>query len=143
TTSIGIAFASRSGEEPGTLIRNADAAMYSAKERGRARYELYDDAMRARAVARLHTERDLRLALERGELVLAYQPEIDLATGRITGVEALLRWDHRERGRLLPSAFLALAEETGLIVPIGAWVLEEACGQTGRWWRRLGLDAAD
>jgi diguanylate cyclase (GGDEF)-like protein len=140
TTSVGIALGADRYEAPDALIRKADAAMYGAKERGRARHELYDDAMRARAAERLHVERDLRLAVDRHELALLYQPHIDLNTGRITGVEALLRWDHEDRGRLAPAEFLALAEETGLIVPIGAWVLEEACRQAGRWWRRFDFD---
>ena len=134
STSVGIAMASGPDNQPEALLRDADAAMYRAKERGKARYELFDDDMRRRAVERLDTENALRRALERDELQLAYQPDIDLRTGRITGVEALLRWHHPDRGIVLPTAFIGLAEETGLIVPIGAWVLEEACRKAAAWW---------
>jgi diguanylate cyclase (GGDEF)-like protein/PAS domain S-box-containing protein len=132
-TSLGIAIARGTDDRAEDLIRDADAAMYRAKERGKGRYELFDEAMRADAVARLETESALRRALERGELRLHYQPEVDLATGRIAGFEALLRWEHPARGLLAPSAFMSLAEETGLIVPIGEWVLREACSEAARW----------
>jgi EAL domain-containing protein (putative c-di-GMP-specific phosphodiesterase class I) len=107
--------------------------MYRAKERGKGRYEIFDEAMRADAVARLETESALRRALERGELVLHYQPEVDIASGAICGFEALVRWEHPTRGLLAPGAFIPLAEETGLIVPIGEWVLREACTEATHW----------
>lgn len=133
TVSIGIALSSEGNDQPDVLLRNADAAMYRAKERGKARYELFDEGMRTRARARLRTETSLRQALERKEFRIFYQPEIDLGTGGITTVEALIRWEHPQRGMLEPPAFLTLAEETKLIIPMGSWVLEEACLQAQRW----------
>lgn len=134
TTSIGIAIA-RGGELSEELIRDADAAMYRAKEHGRARYELFDEVMRGRAIARLRVENDLRRAIERDELRLEYQPIIALCGHRIVQVEALLRWDHPERGVVSPSDFIPIAEENGLIEPIGRWVLEHACRQATAWHR--------
>jgi len=138
-TSLGIAIARGPGDRAEDLIRDADAAMYRAKERGKGRYEIFDEAMRADAVARLETESALRRALERGELRLHYQPEIDLATGATSGFEALVRWEHPLRGLLGPAAFIPLAEETGLIVGIGEWVLREACTEAARWPQPLTL----
>jgi diguanylate cyclase (GGDEF)-like protein/PAS domain S-box-containing protein len=141
TASIGIAVAAAPAAAPEVLLRDADAAMYRAKERGRSRAEVFDEAMRDRAVQRMETEHDLHRAIDRGELRLEYQPIIDLAHGRIIGVEALMRWEHPQRGRILPDNFIGLAEETGLIVPLGEWALHEACGQLGAWRRREGVGA--
>jgi diguanylate cyclase (GGDEF)-like protein len=136
TVSIGIAVAEADVSRNGlaqSLVRDADAAMYRAKERGKSRVELYDTRLRERAVRRLSIESALHRALERDELRLHYQPQIDLASGRIVSWEALLRWDHPERGLLEPGEFIVVAEETGLIVALGAWVLAEACEQAMRW----------
>jgi diguanylate cyclase (GGDEF)-like protein/PAS domain S-box-containing protein len=133
TTSIGISLAS-GGERPEDLVRDAEAAMHRAKERGRARYELFDEALRGRAISRLRVENDLRRALERDELTLDYQPIVTMADRSIVGVEALVRWDHPERGRIPPLDFIPIAEENGLIEPIGRWVLERACHQAAYWY---------
>jgi diguanylate cyclase (GGDEF)-like protein/PAS domain S-box-containing protein len=136
TASLGIAVArpsTRDPADPDMLIRNADAAMYRAKEQGRARCELFDAEMRARALRRLEVEHELRHGIERAELVLHYQPVVALATGEITGLEALVRWDHPKRGQLDPAEFIEVAEESGLIEPIGRWVQEAACRQILEW----------
>jgi diguanylate cyclase (GGDEF)-like protein/PAS domain S-box-containing protein len=135
TASIGIVFA-EGGEDSGDLIRDADAAMYRAKERGRARYEVFDAEMRERAITRLQVESDLRHALGRDELRLAYQPIVSLATEAPVGVEALLRWEHPQRGLVPPYEFISVAEENGLIERIGDWVLESACRQAAAWYRQ-------
>jgi diguanylate cyclase (GGDEF)-like protein/PAS domain S-box-containing protein len=137
TASIGITLDDRRERRPEDLLRDADTAMYRAKERGRDRHEIFDDEMHARAVAALHLEGDLRRALERNGLALAFQPIVSLATGRPVGFEALVRWPHPERGFVAPDEFVPLAEETGLVLPLGHFVLREAC-RTAREW----LDAA-
>jgi diguanylate cyclase (GGDEF)-like protein/PAS domain S-box-containing protein len=133
TTSIGISMYPADGEEAEALLTNADVAMYRAKELGRNRFQLCTPAMNAKSVARLRLERDLRLAVERGELALLYQPQVRTATGQTVGVEALLRWNHPQRGLVRPADFIAVAEETRLIQPIGEWVLRTACEQARRW----------
>jgi Amt family ammonium transporter len=132
SASIGIALSSGEGT-PESQLRDAAVAMDRAKERGRARCELFDEAMRARVVDRLQRENELRRAIDQNELRLYYQPIVSLADRRIVGVEALVRWDHPQRGILAPAEFIELAEESGLILPLGAWVLEEACRQIARW----------
>jgi diguanylate cyclase (GGDEF)-like protein/PAS domain S-box-containing protein len=136
TASIGIAVARPTGREPvdaELLIRDADAAMYRAKERGRGRCEMFDAEMRARALRRLEVERELRHALDRDELELHYQPVVALGSGEIVGLEALVRWKHPERGILDPGEFVEIAEDSGLIEPIGRWVQETACRQALGW----------
>jgi EAL domain-containing protein (putative c-di-GMP-specific phosphodiesterase class I) len=131
--SIGVALFPSDGADGATLLKNADTAMYRAKERGRNNYQLYTADMNARAHERLALETSLHTAISRNELVLHYQPKVDLRTGRIVGMEALVRWVHPERGLLYPTSFIPLAEETGLIMPLGEWALETACTQTKRW----------
>jgi len=139
--SIGIAMYPEDGTDAATLLKHADTAMYHAKERGRNNWQMYSQALTDQAVERLKLENDIRKGLERGEFVLHYQPIVDTTDSRITGVEALLRWRHPERGLLEPSAFILAAEESGLIVPLGRWVLEAACAQAGAW-QRAGIAPA-
>ncbi len=134
TASVGIAAAS-AGESVSEVLRNADTAMYAAKRAGKGRFEAYASQMSSDVRHRLELERALRRALEKGELVLHYQPIVSLRTGTMTGVEALVRWEHPQFGHLLPQHFIPLAEETGLITKVGSWVLHEACRQAGRWRR--------
>jgi diguanylate cyclase (GGDEF)-like protein/PAS domain S-box-containing protein len=136
TVSIGIACGG-AGTRAEDLLRDADTAMYQAKARGRGRYEVFDAAMRSRAVEQWEIETDLRRAVERAEFAVRYQPIVALATGAIVGVEALVRWQHPKRGLLSPAEFLTVAEDTGLIVPIGRWVLGEACAQVCEWAQRI------
>jgi diguanylate cyclase (GGDEF)-like protein len=133
TVSIGIAMSTARRMTPEDILRDADLAMYHAKGKGKARYEIFDKSMNAPAQERMDLELDLRNAVARGEFVLHYQPVVDLPTGRITEVEALVRWKHPQRGLLFPADFIGLSEETGLIVALGRWVLHEACRQTRQW----------
>jgi diguanylate cyclase (GGDEF)-like protein/PAS domain S-box-containing protein len=140
TTSIGVSVYPDDGEDAETLIRNADTAMYQAKENGRQSYQYFKPAMNARAVERQSLEEGLRRALERNELSLHYQPKVDFKTGAIAGAEALLRWTHPNLGAVSPAQFIPVAEECGLIAPIGRWVVRQACEQA-RTWARSGLPA--
>lgn len=133
TTSIGISIYPNDGEDAETLIKNADTAMYQAKEKGRNNYQFFKHDMNVRAVERQMIESNLRHALERQEFRLHYQPKVNLDTGMIIGSEALLRWQHPQWGLMLPDRFINIAEDFGLIVPIGRWVLREACLQAKRW----------
>jgi diguanylate cyclase (GGDEF)-like protein/PAS domain S-box-containing protein len=141
TASIGIVLGGGAYVSPEEVLRDADTAMNRAKAQGRARSILFDAGMHTRAVALLRLETDLRRALERGEFDLSYQPIIALETGRITGYEALLRWRHPDRGVVLPEEFIAVAEETGLIIPLGRWVLASACARMSAWTRASGSGA--
>jgi len=136
--SIGIACVPQDGEDVATLLRLADAAMYRAKDLGRSRYQFFSVLLNEDAAAAAALAEDLRAGFERGELFLVYQPRIDIATRQVVGAEALLRWRHPRYGVLSPEAFLPLADDTGLLVPIGAWALREACVQ-GRRWLEAGI----
>ncbi len=138
--SIGISVTSDPGQDPDDLIRDADAAMYRAKGAGGARVVLFDEVTRERALARLHNENAIRKAIEREEFRVFFQPEVSIDGEHITGMEALVRWQHPERGLLGPGEFIALAEETGLIVPLGTWVLRDACQRAVAWQRSRPAD---
>ena len=138
TASIGIAVSAPHYVQPEEMLRDADIAMYRAKAKGRAGYEVFQPGMHTSAVALLHLENDLRRAVKRGELVLHYQPVVSLSEARILGFEALLRWNHPSRGLLQPADFVPIAEETGLIVAIGRWALREACGRMREWQQYFG-----
>jgi diguanylate cyclase (GGDEF)-like protein/PAS domain S-box-containing protein len=133
TTSIGVSVYPEDGQDAETLIKNADTAMYQAKEAGRQGYKFFTAAMNVRAVERQTIEEGLRRALQRNEFVLNYQPKIDLLTGKIMGAEALIRWTHPTRGPIPPDQFIPVAEDCGLILPIGRWVLREACTRACAW----------
>jgi EAL domain-containing protein (putative c-di-GMP-specific phosphodiesterase class I) len=133
TASIGIAMSSLGYTHPHDLLRDADIAMHRAKSNGKACYQVFDTLMHSHAMELLRLETDLRRTLERQEYRIHYQPVIALGTGKIVGFEALLRWQHPERGLVLPGEFISIAEETGLIVSIDRWVMREACQQASRW----------
>jgi diguanylate cyclase (GGDEF)-like protein/PAS domain S-box-containing protein len=133
TASVGIAYTVDPGESADDLLRHADSALYAAKELGRDRIEIFDETLRAKVRRRLQDEMELRQALEQGQLAVHYQPEVEVPSGTVLAVEALVRWQHPERGLLAAAEFISLAEETGLIVDIGLWVLREACRQRVRW----------
>ncbi len=139
TCSVGIAAWPADGDDPETLIKHADVAMYRAKETGRSNFQFFTPALNEKALERLRLEADLRQAIARDELLLHYQPQVSLASGRIIGMEALIRWQHPQLGMVPPGRFIALAEETGLIGPIGDWVLRTACRQN-KAWQDAGLE---
>ena len=140
TASVGISIYPDSGTEANSLLRNADASMYSAKEAGRNRYRFYSEDLTSRVTERLSLEHDLRRAIERDEIFVVYQPQIELATRRVIGAEALMRWRHPGRGLVLPASFIPVAEDSGLILPLGEHILRESCVQARQWCDRYGFD---
>ncbi len=139
TASIGIIVSNKSRRTPEDFLRDADAAMYRAKESGKARYEVFDREMHVRNMNLLQVETDLRHAVERHEFEVLYQPIVDLATGRVAEFEALIRWRHPKHGMVSPNEFVGVAEETGLIIPIGKWILHESCRQIAEWRKRFSM----
>src|SRR5207237_2552976 len=131
--SVGISLAPEDGKNPDELLKNADLALYRAKADGRGTYRFFEAGMDARAQARRVLELDLRAALRRQEFEIHYQPIVDIAGEKTVAFEALVRWNHPERGRIAPNNFIPLAEETGLIVPLGEWVLRRACAEAAGW----------
>ncbi|HEU4854816.1 MAG TPA: EAL domain-containing protein [Nitrosospira sp.] len=141
TASIGISIYPDNGKDARSMLRNADASMYSAKEYGRNCYRFYSEDLTSLAADRLSLERDLRGALARGEIFPVYQPQIEFGTGRVTGAEALMRWRHPKRGLILPADFIPIAEDSGLILSLGEYMLRESCRQARQWHDRHGFDA--
>lgn len=142
TASIGIIVSNNVPRKAEDFLRDADAAMYRAKESGKARYEIFDSEMHVRNMNLLQVETDLRHAVERNEFEVLYQPIVELATGRVNEFEALIRWRHPRHGLVLPNEFVHVAEETGLIIPIGKWILEESCRQIAEWQRKFDMPLA-
>jgi len=137
SASLGIALAAKDARPAQDVLRDADLAMHRAKQRGKNCWQLFEEEMRERALVRLALTRDLRRAIAQGELFPAYQAKVDLQTRRILGFEALARWQHPERGLILPGSFIPLAEESGMIIPLGEWILSEACRQLKKWQARF------
>ena len=135
STSIGIALFPNDGRDVDTLLKNADTAMYHAKEKGRNHYQFFSEHMNTEAVERFSLESSLRTSIDKEDFQLYYQPQYDSATGKMIGVESLIRWIHPEKGMLLPDIFIPIAEKSGLIIPIGNWVLKTACAQNKEWQR--------
>lgn len=142
TASIGIVTSQMPARTAEDLLRDADTAMYEAKLAGKGQYVVFDVSMRKRVQTRLHLENDLRKAMEAGQMFLMYQPIVSLQTGRVETFEALVRWKHPERGLISPAEFIPIAEDTGLIILLGEWVLREACSQFARWRQTMGVQAA-
>ncbi|MBK5264835.1 MAG: bifunctional diguanylate cyclase/phosphodiesterase, partial [Alphaproteobacteria bacterium] len=134
--SIGVAFYPQHGETLHDLLRSADVAMYQAKDKGRRRVEFFSEELANVIAGRAELERDLRIALERNEFLLQFQPQLDVTTGRVIAAEALVRWNHPERGVLLPGGFVPMAEETGIIVELGDWIMNKACATAAEWARK-------